>query len=138
MRKTLALLGVFWLAWVLACGGAKDATAPASESPKAVEIKVSAVELATAYEDNEVAADAKYKGKRLSVTGKVFDVGEILGQKSVTLEGKSLSLTTIQCPVPDSNKDALLKLKKGGTVTVEGTCDGKSLAVVTLKDCLVK
>jgi hypothetical protein len=139
MKKNLPLLGLLALVWVLACGGAKDAGGGAggNDAPKAAEMKVTALELATAYEDNEVAADGKYKGKRLAVTGKVSDVGEVFGQKSVTLEGKNLSLASVQCFVADKDKDGLLKLKKGNSATIEGTCEGKGLNV-TLQNCVVK
>jgi hypothetical protein len=50
-------------------------------------IKIDATALIEAYENNEVAADAKYKGKEVEVTGEVNRISSTFGKSSVTLGG---------------------------------------------------
>ena len=159
---TLATVFAIWLAFILGCGGgspqkqqggsgpsssnASNTASPdtstttppsSSASPSASPITVTALALASAYEDNEVAADQQYNGKNLLVTGKIESIDTVLGTTSVTLKGKNMSFVSVQCFVDDSQKDAIVKLKKGQTATVQGVCDGKSLNV-ELKDCVIK
>jgi hypothetical protein len=93
--------------------------------------------LASNYDDNEVAADQQYEGRVLLVTGKVESITKVFGSMSVTLQGKEMSFVGVQCFVAASEEDAVARLKKGAQVTVQGTCDGKSLNV-ELKDCTIK
>lgn len=59
---------------------------PKQESKSEV-VKVSAEKLIKAFEDNELKADAKYKGKTLQVTGEVKKVDtEVLDQDKYVLE----------------------------------------------------
>jgi tRNA_anti-like/GYF domain 2 len=108
-----------------------------STAPSVSPISVTALALAQAYEDNEVAADNMYSGKVLTVTGIVQSIDTIFGSTSVTLAGKEMSIVSVQCFVDDSQKGSVARLKKGQTVTVQGVGDGKSLNV-HLKDCSIK
>ena len=121
---------------------AADTAKPAEdkkEEPKKVEaIKVSAVDLAAAYEGNEVKADKTYKDKAVEVTGKVKDIGVILGQTYVVLSsGKDFSITDVQCFFKDKAEiDKVAELNKGDTVTITGEVDGKSMNV-GINDCIL-
>ena len=140
---SLAMVFALWLALVLGCNlpqNQQGGSSPASSStpnPSAPPISVTALALASAYEENEVAADQQYNGKNLLVTGKVESIDTVLGSTSVTLKGKDMSIVSVQCFVDDSQKGAIAKLKKGQTATVQGVCDGKSLNV-ELKNCVIK
>ncbi|MEK9165766.1 MAG: hypothetical protein AAB525_02815 [Patescibacteria group bacterium] len=94
-------------------------------------IKITAVDLAKAYEENEVKADKDYKDKKVEVTGKIKDIGVILDQTYVVLSsGKDFSMTDIQCFFDDKAQiDKVSELKKDATITVQGVVDGKSLNV---------
>jgi hypothetical protein len=137
----LSLILIIWLALVLGCklpenkqGSSGSSSSP---SPSASPITVTALALATAYDENEVAADDRYNGKVVLVTGTVESIDTVLGSTSVTLKGKEMSIVSVQCFVDDSQKSAVARLRKGGSATVQGTVDGKSLNV-ELKDCVVK
>ncbi|MFY9620393.1 MAG: hypothetical protein WAM70_09950 [Pyrinomonadaceae bacterium] len=145
---TASLAGVFvlWLALILGCStspqnnpasSGSGSSPSAASTPSAPPISVTALALATAYDNNEVAADEKYNGKTLLITGKVESIDTVFGNTSVTLQGKELSLVSVQCFVDDSQKSAVARLNKGQTANVQGTCDGKSLNV-EIKDCVIK
>lgn len=151
MRKHahgLSLVAVLWIAFVLACANSKPApntpnaippTQPAAAaSPTEPPIAITSLALASAYDENEVAADDKFKGKTLLVSGVVESIDTVLGSTSVTLKGKSLSIVSVQCTFEDvSNSPEIRQLKRGGKATLQGVCDGKGLNVELLK-CAIK
>ena len=107
-----------------------DATSPA--------VTVDANTLVQAYDDNEVAADATYKGKRLTVSGSVGQVGvDILGKKFITIKSTNSQFKWVQCYFQKSAEGGLLPLKRGSKVTVTGTCSGLVLNVL-LEDCVFR
>ena len=122
---------------ILCCGGSRFADVDKqSNSPS---IHVSASVLISEYEANEVAADQTYKGRTLSVTGKVDHIGkDILDTMYVTLEsGQEFGISSVQCMFDDQHEGQLARLSKGQTVTVTGRCDGK-LGNVLLRGCSLR
>jgi hypothetical protein len=86
--------------------------------------RVTAKKLVGAYEANEVAADARYKGGRLRVSGRVSSIGKtFLGTAYITLPSGD-SWREVQCVFPDEKAYRLRRLSKGDHVVVEGTCRG--------------
>ncbi|MDR0519512.1 MAG: OB-fold putative lipoprotein [Clostridiales Family XIII bacterium] len=110
---------------------ADDSTAPEESA-----IQISAKDLMDAYDENEVAADEKYKGKVLQVKGVVNSVAtDIMDELYVTLDnGAELEIISVQCYFNEDKKDAIAKLKKGDEITIEGTCTGYLINVL-LEDC---
>lgn len=106
-------------------GGSKDTA-----------MKVSASELFQDYKSNEVAADEKYKGKMLEVTGTVHSIGkDIVNTIYVTLEGGGrFEIMSVQCYFSDKHKSEAAQLSKGQTITVRGRCEGK-FGNVHIKKC---
>lgn len=127
----------------LACGGAGNQT-QSSQTPATNEkpLEVKAVDLTKEYDQNELAADGKYKGKLLSVSGKVSEIAETFGSVTVDLEGhkeSGINLLSVKCSFNDSEKGAISKLKKGQNATLTGRGDGKTANLyVGLKDCKIK
>ena len=99
-------------------------------------IKVSAIQLFEDYSANEVAADEKYKGKTLEISGMVNDIGiDITKTMYVTFNlGRQLEIMTVQCYFDDNHKGDLAKLSKGQSVMIRGSCAGK-LFHIMVKDC---
>lgn len=119
---------------------AAPAGSTASTSKPVVEaIKVTAVDLAAAYEANEVKADQTYKGKTAEIAGTVDSIGVILDKTYVTLSsGKDFAITSTQCFFTDKGEIAkVAELKKSDKVTVQGVIDGKSLNVIVNR-CTLK
>ncbi len=102
-----------------------------------VDFELTAFELYSAYDTNEIAADNKYKNKKIAVTGVIESISETLGQVSVYLQsGDRTGWTKINCRVKDRN--SVSKLKKGQTVTLIGICKGMTLNLsVDLENCEV-
>jgi hypothetical protein len=112
---TLALGIAAWLAH----GGAA-----ADEKPLAI----TAEQLAKEYNSDPAAADKKYKGKLLVVTGKVHAVYEVAGEPSVLLRGfrkkEPEATTLVQCSFTKEQHEKAGKLKKDDEFKVRGKCEG--------------
>jgi hypothetical protein len=95
--------------------------------------RLSANELLGGYQANEVAADQRYKGRVIEVTGVVDKVGrDILDNPYLTMQ--SPGIFCVQCFF--DNDRPLTSLRPGHIVTVRGWCDGK-LGNVGLKYCVL-
>jgi len=102
---------------------AAAATKPAASSDSP--ISITAVELYKAYDKDEPAADAKYKGQQLAVTGIIENI-TLEGESGVNIDLKAGDfLDTIFCFFDDSEKANVAKLKKGQKVTINGVGEGK-------------
>ena len=96
---------------------------------------VAAVSLAAAYGANEIAADQKFKGKRLAISGTVEGVGrDLLNSMFVTLAGPPDSFREVQCFFGDELRGQLAQLSPGQSITVAGRCDGL-FGNVLIRDC---
>lgn len=89
-------------------------------------IKVTANELWDDFNANEVAAEQKYKGKTVRITGVISDINSSSTFSSanilIKVDGYGSFLGCIQCNFNSKNATALANLSKGESVTVEGTC----------------
>ena len=96
--------------------------------------KISPSQLVREYDANEVAADQKYKGKRLTVSGSIDDIGkDIMGTAYITLSSNHM-FRDVQCFFPDVRAGQVAGLSKGQTVTVTGVCNGLMMHVI-LQSC---
>lgn len=110
------------------------------EKPKTRKgFKLSAAALIAAYEANEVAADEKFKGKLIEVTGVVDTIAkDIMGDPYVTLgSDKEFEFAHVQAMFPADAAKQLAGLRKGQTLTVQCTGGGKVINVIG-HDCLLK
>lgn len=138
-RLSAAFVVAVALAIALGCDKGKSSRSGSSgegSKPTAPEVKVSAAELLQAYEGNEVAADARFKGKVVEVTGIVGDIKkDILDDIYVTIgTGKELEIPEVQCFVADGMAGKAGGLAKGAKITAVGTVDGLMMNVL-VKDC---
>lgn len=113
-------------------GGSQPAVVTDDVQPVAV--RVTASQLFADYEANEIAADEKYKGKVIVVSGTIDNIGkDILDTMYVTLDsGKPLF--NVQCFFSDKHKSQLSNVAKGQQVMVKGKCDGK-FGNILLRGC---
>lgn len=111
-------------------------TAPSSAVKGSVVVKID--NLLSDYKDNEVAADAKYKGKRVTVVGVVKEIKkDFLDSPYVILgrnRGSDFEIPQAQCSFDENATSTLVKLKKGDVVGLLCECDGL-LMNVQLTDC---
>jgi len=111
---------------------APTATPEPTPTKTETRIKITAKELDQAYWDNKAAADQKYKGKLLEVSGCVIAID----YKYINLEATN-SLTPVTCRLRSGQESQLAKLVKGQWATVEGICTGSGFFGVTLEDCFL-
>jgi hypothetical protein len=119
--------------------GSRVASAPEPAKPPSIDAKVTASELFEAYEKNEIAADDRYKGKLLEVSGKIDNIGkDILDSPYVTLSvGGKFQIMGVQAFFDEASLSRLADLSKGQAVTLQCRCDGK-FGNVMLKDCTLR
>ena len=118
----------------------EDAKRAASEKAKAeAELaalpQVSAATLHKEYDQNEVTADAKWKGKTVIVSGKVHSIEkDFMDDAYITLSWDKYGFETVRC---DFGKDmeALKTLKKGDLVKIKGRVNGFLMHNVMIQNC---
>ena len=93
---------------------------------------MSAEELFRAYEDNEVAADARFKGETVLVNGPIRRIGKDILDRPYLMLGSE-----VQAMFSTSDETMLAALRRGQTVEVECICSGK-LGDVILRDCSLR
>ena len=123
-------------------GTSSRPSAPVPEAPPqppSIDVKVSAADLFKAYEANEIAADQRFKGKLLEVSGKIDSIGkDLLDNPYVSLKsGGQFDILGIQAFFDEAATSQLAGLSKGQSVTLQCRCDGKMMNVM-LKDCALR
>ena len=99
-------------------------------------IEVSARALLKEYENNEPAAQAKYKGKRVAITGVVESVAlDLFDNPFVSISGgERFAFQTIHCE-PENDK-AANRLNKGQKILAIGSVGSEVIGSVMLEDCV--
>lgn len=121
-----------------AAPAAKPQAPAKSAKNTATPVKMTA--LIAEFDRNQVAAEKKWKGRPIQVSGKISNIStDILGTTFIAFQNPTdpLSLTTVSCYLDDAEQ--AVSLGKGETHTVVGRVDGQSLGTIMIKDCrLVK
>ena len=133
----IAGLGFF----AAACDVPEDSDAAGSESKGNAEpdMTVPAKRILKDFENNEAAADSKYKGKTLKVTGVVDKVDtEFLDDEEYVVQvgsGAQFAVWTVNCD--DQSSKAVSSLKKGDDITVVGGFEDGGDLGVELEGCRI-
>lgn len=128
---------------VLGCSAPKEtsnASAPSNATATQADkpVSIAAKDLTKAYDDNELAADQKYKGKSLAVSGKIENIAETFGNITVSLQGHNMVLT-VMCSFEDSEKSNVTALKKGQQTTLVGVGEGMTAGLyVGMQKCKIQ
>lgn len=109
------------------------------EKKKEQAIQVDITKILSDYKNNEVAADNRYKGKLVEVTGLVDDIKKgLMDDLYVTIgTGEQFEIPQIQAFFDDEMNSQLSQLNKGELVTVVCRVDGLMMNVL-LKDCSIR
>lgn len=101
-------------------------------------LKVTAVQLSGDYKANEIAAEAKYKGKLLEISGLVGDIGkDITDTPYITFQIDQYSIVNqVQCMFSKSDEQLLASISKGQRLTVTGEVSGKLVNVI-VRNCKI-
>jgi hypothetical protein len=118
------------------CGGKDEQWQEAPTFAQAVAsmpIKITAVDLQNAYEDNEVQADMRYKGRILRVTGNVESVSkDVLDKPFVALGTKNMFTSVVAYGMPESQ---VANLHKGDRITLTCKGSGMTMRSAVLREC---
>lgn len=130
-------------------GDKKDASAPAQTADasgtatveaKPAAVNVTASELVKAYKDNEVAANEKYKGKMLLVSGSIDSIDAGMGDEPVIMLKSSgdYGMNNPHAELADSDVKKAGTLKKGQAIKL--LCKGNSEIAGSpmLADCVIQ
>ena len=137
---------VFMIFLVLVAGSSAPSTttttaqAPAPAVPEVAKpaIVVSAVRLYGDYKENEIAADAKYKGNVVKVSGIVNSIGkDILSTPYVTLAADQYGFSTVQCMFSRQDEPVLAQVSKGSSITLQGTVSGYTILTPIINGCQI-
>jgi hypothetical protein len=116
-----------------------DSGGSAEEKPNKA-LKVTAARILKDFEDNEAAADGKYKGKTLQITGvvekvdtEIFDDSEYVVQVS---GGGQFEIWTVNCD--DQSSGEVSALAKGDDIVVAGEFEDGGDLGVELKACKIQ
>jgi tRNA(Ile2) C34 agmatinyltransferase TiaS len=92
--------------------------------------------LLTEYKDNEVRADAAFKGHFVRVSGVVDNIKkDIMGSMYVTVgTGRQFEIPQVQCTLKEDQQSTAASLSKGNKVTVRGDVRGLMMNV-QIGDC---
>lgn len=126
---------------ILALFGFIGALNSEAEEDKAADVKVTAEELARAYEENEAKAQETYGDKRVQITGKIDSILE----NTIVVEVEDnemfdLNYVGVFCSFSREDEQKKLSgLKKGQEITITGTCAGGDIAGVNvdLNNCVI-
>lgn len=124
--------------------GASTQTVQSEAQAKAEKLKaeiaalpaVTSRDLAHAYDENTVAADQRFKGKKFKVTGIVTDINtDLTGSPYVTLDNSDGFLEP-QFELLKSENNDIAKLKKGQQLSL--LCVGRGdIAKIPMSDCSI-
>lgn len=104
------------------------------------QVTVTSAVLAKDYSENEVAADDKYKGKLIEISGKVtgVDNGITDNEFIVKLSDGEYDFSGPWCYMKPSEKEEVIAIKKGQQVTLIGEGNSATIGSPMLKDCVIK
>lgn len=154
---TARVIGFGWLvlSFILATSGSKNEprpvaseptaqhqTVPAEPEPQAppaeVAMEVTARDLAAAYDANEVAADQKFKGKTVLISGRVESVDSgPFDSPIVSLAGGG-EFGERQVWMYDVSKESAASLSKGQSIKALCKATGESMSFPTLSKCVLQ
>jgi hypothetical protein len=100
-------------------------------------IEVSADDIFSAFEENEIAAEAKYKGKAVKITGIVSEINSksTLISANILFKVEGSMFGCVQCNFNSENSKALATVEKGQTITIVGTCGELSFYNLMVNAC---
>ena len=108
-------------------GSVSPTSAPIAE-------KISARQLADDFDENQVAAEAKWENKFVEFSAKITNITDS-GISFSDIASKDFSFTQVSCKVKD--KQRLLSIKNGQTVTAKGVVGKQTIGVIDVSNCEV-
>lgn len=132
--KVVAVIIVILVAFSLLTKRDKTPTTNTNEiQPTISQTKIIKVEeLADSFDENQVAAEQQWKNVLVQFSAKISNITDT-GIGFYDVASKEFSLTQITCHVKDKN--TLLQIKNGQTITVKGVVKEQYAGVIVLENC---
>lgn len=131
----------FWVGALVVIGalsnGKNGDGSSANSEDSGPAIAISAVELAAAYDGNEAAGDAQFKGKKLAVTGTVDSVTKDMSDDTIIELVGTKPMFGVRAEIDPSQEQKAITLTKGMSVTVTCTGAGEIVSSPRLDDCII-
>jgi hypothetical protein len=125
LSRHIASFAVLVAFVILALGSTDTDTDTQKVQSQAPSYTLSANQLYSEYNSNEVAADSKYKGKVVIVTGTIQDIGKDIMDDAYIVIGGGGFLDGVQCTFTKGEQSSVARLSKGQQVRVKGEVSGK-------------
>ena len=117
----------------------KLSPAPGASPVVTVPIRIDATSLFSEYDTNDTAANSKYKGKQLEVSGVITDIGsDMFGNPTVLFGMKDGERTGVLSIFGKDTAASVAGLSEGQKVTILGVCDGLRIYVILKYAAIVK
>jgi hypothetical protein len=126
------LLGIILVSG-FACGGNEGGVPAPTPTPtptptcQAGVICLTVEKLCDDYNTNEIAADAKYKGETLEVSGVVNELGRCFLENKAYIIMNCGWITDFWCYFDAAYESQLVPIEIGDLISVQGECTGKNL-----------
>jgi hypothetical protein len=128
------LLAIF----IALAGGSVETDSGAKKvASEAAAYNLTADQLYSEYDANQVAADAKYKGKIVLVSGSISDIGKDVTDTAYIIIGGTGMLNGAQCMFPKGQESLIGNLSKGQQVTAKGEVSAK-IGNVLIRNCSIQ
>ena len=134
LKNTLSagVLAIF----IILGGGSLDTDGDAEKISVATpDYVLSANKLFKEYDKNSVAADAKYEGKIVKVSGTIQSIGKDIIDTAYLVIGGSGFLDGVQCMLPRGQEGLVANVSKGQYVTLKGKVSGQIMGNVIVNNC---
>lgn len=117
----------------------KLSPAPGASPAVTVPIRIDAASLFSEYDTNDIAANLKYKGKQLEVSGVITGIGsDMFGNPTVLFGVKDGGRVGVLSTFGKDTAASVAALSKGQKVTILGVCDGLRIYVQLKYAAIVK
>lgn len=90
---------------------------------KTADYRIGATDLISSFEKDSAAANRKYTGKTIAVSGNVKSIDSD-GNPVVIALGDNGQMSSVQCSMDSSYADEYKAVKEGDALTVKGKCTG--------------
>jgi len=107
-----------------------------AEKSQAPDYTVHAAELMREYEENEIAADLKYKGKIVLLDGAVKATGKDIKNTIYVVYDCGNMITGVQCFFSDKHAHQVAAVMSGQPIKIKGEVNGK-LINVFVRECTI-
>jgi hypothetical protein len=139
----LFLVGIIFVGAIVSSGDPESSSSgygSDSESGTAAtpEISVTASELYRDYDANEVAADSRYRGRRLAVSGTVEEIRKDFLDNTILDLDTPNRFSSVRAELDDSQTTMAESLSKGTLITVVCEGRGSTMGSPILDDCIIQ